>query len=586
MRLSVSKSKNSKSYYAIKSTYEDGKHSSKIVEKLGTLEELRARLNLATEEEVVAWAKEYISKLTLLEKENNREVLVKLSSSKRIIHGEQRSYNGGYLFLQKIYEQLGLPKACATITQRHKFTFDLNSILSRLVYGRVIFPSSKLSTYKLSGRFIQKPNFELAHIYRALEVIYKESDFLQAELYKNSLKIAERNTGALYFDLTNFFFEIEQADDENELRQYGKSKENRPNPIVQMGLFMDGSGIPLAFSIERGNKNEQQTLKPLEKKIIKDFELSKFVVCTDAGLSSEDNRKFNSKEGRAFVTVQSIKKLKAHLKEWALDPIGWKISGEDEEDSKVYNLTSLSILEENDSEAYEKLKAKIFFKERWINENGFEQRLIVTFSLKYRDYQRKIRDGQLERAKKTIEKGISKLKKVNQNDYKRFIKKTSVTTDGEVATKDLYYIDDSLIKKEALFDGFYGVCTNLEDSINEIININSKRWEIEESFRIMKKEFKARPVHLSLDDRITAHFTTCFIALMIFRLLEKKLQGSFTADEIIATLRDFNFCKIAGEGYVPTYTRTDLTDSLHEAFDFRTDFEIVTHSQMKRVFSR
>ena len=348
---------------------------------------------------------------------------------------EQRSFNGGYLFLQKIYHELRLDKICKEISQKYKFDFDLDSILSRLIYGRVIFPSSKLATYELSKRFIEQPNFDLHQIYRALEFLAKETDFIQSSLYENSLKVSKRNTGVLYYDCTNYFFEIEQEDGD---KQYGPSKDHRPNPIVQMGLFMDGDGIPLAFSINRGNMNEQLTLKPLEKKIISDFELSKFIVCTDAGLASEDNRKFNDKDGRAFITTQSIKKLKEHLKKWALATDGWKLPGSD----KTYDISKLDeMIDKATPEEKAKIISKVFYKERWIKENDFEQRLIVTYSIKYRDYQRKIRNSQIERAQKVIENNPTKIKKCNANDYKRFINKTSCTPDGEVADNEIYSID-------------------------------------------------------------------------------------------------------------------------------------------------
>lgn len=279
MRLSVSKSKNSTSLYVIKSTYENGVHSSKVVEKLGTVKDLSKKLN---GQDPIEWAKEYIEELNKKEEEENREIIVKYSPSKVIVKGEQRSFNGGYLFLQQIYHELKLNKICAQISRKYKFTFDINSILSRLLYARIIYPCSKLATFHLSSKFIEQPNFELQHIYRALEVIAKETDLIQSSLYNNSLKLSKRNTGVLYYDCTNYFFEIEQEDG---LKQYGPSKEHKPNPIVQMGLFMDGDGVPLAFSINKGNTNEQLTLKPLEEKILSDFYLSKFVVCTDAGLA-------------------------------------------------------------------------------------------------------------------------------------------------------------------------------------------------------------------------------------------------------------------------------------------------------------
>lgn len=566
MRLKVTTSKNAASLYVIQSVYNSKtqSNSSKIVEKLGTEAELREKLNGADPYE---WAKDYIKKLNEKEKEQTRTILVPYEQSKIISKNEQRSFNGGYLFLQKIFHELGIHKICKELSAKYKFSFDLNSIMSRLLYARIIFPASKLATLELSKRFIEQPAFELQHIYRALEIIAKEIDFIQSSLYNNSLKISKRNTGVLYYDCTNYFFEIEQ---EEGLKQYGASKEHRPNPIVQMGLFMDGDGIPIAFNINNGNTNEQLTLRPLEKKILADFKLSKFIVCTDAGLASQKNREFNNEGERAFITTQSIKKLKKHLMEWALDSTGWKLTGE----RKSYDITELD--ENND-------KDKIFYKERWIKENDMEQKLIVTFSLKYRNYQRKIRDSQIERARKTMVSNPGKLKKCNANDYKRFIKKRYCTDDGEVADNELFSINTDLVAKEALFDGFYAVCTNLEDDAAAIIKVNQRRWEIEECFRILKSEFKARPAYLSRDDRIEAHFATCFMSLILYRFLEKKLDGKFTCSEIIHGLRDMNFFEVKGEGYIPTYTRTNFTDALHDAFGFRTDYQIVSTSQMKNI---
>ena len=450
-------------------------------------------------EDPIAWAKKYVEELNKKEKEGTREIIVKYSPTKIIEKNLQTSFNIGYIFLEKIYYELGLNDICNNINNKYKFDYDLNSILSRLVYSRIIYPSSKLATFELSKKYIEQPNFELHDIYRALEVIAKETDFIQSALYKNSLKVSKRNTSILYYDCTNYFFEIEQ---ESGLRQYGPSKEHRPNPITQMGLFMDGDGIPLAFSVTAGNTNEQITLTPLEEKILNDFKLSKFIVCTDAGLASNANRKFNDKNDRAFITTQSIKKLKKHLMDWALDPSGWHLSG----DKKEYNIKEI----ENDEKSLELYKDRIFFKDRWIKENGLEQKLIVTYSLKYKNYQRQIRNSQIERAKVAIANKSFKLDKCNQNDFKRFIKKTNITKEGEIAEKKILSLNIDTIQKEEKFDGFYGVCTNLDDEPEEIIKVNQRRWEIEESFRIMKSEFKARPVYLSRDDRITAHFTTLF----------------------------------------------------------------------------
>ena len=568
MRLQIIKSKNAQSLYVVKSVYHNKKRTNKVVEKLGTYENLKESLN----EDPIKWAKNYVEKLNQQEKEGTRNILVKYNPTKIIEKNQQNSFNGGYLFLEKIYYELGLNNICKDISKKYKFEYDLDNILSRLVYGRIIFPASKLATNDLSKRFIEQPNFELQHIYRALEVISKETDFIQSELYKNSLKVSKRNTNILYYDCTNYFFEIEE---ESGLRQYGPSKEHRPNPITQMGLFMDGDGIPLAFNISSGNTNEQVTLTPLEEKILEDFKLSKFIVCTDAGLASYANRKFNDKDERAFITTQSIKKLKKHLMDWALSADGWHLTGH----NKEYNINEI-----NENE--EIFKDKIFFKERWIKENDLEQKLIVTYSLKYKNYQRQIRNSQIERAKNAITTKTFKLDKCNQNDYKRFIKRTNITAEGEIAEKKILSINNEIIEKEEKFDGLYGVCTNLEDNAEEIIKVNQRRWEIEESFRIMKSEFKARPVYLSRDDRITAHFTTCFLSLVLLRFLEKKLEEKYSSSKIIDCLREMNFMESIGNGYIPTYTRTDLTDDLHDKFGFRTDYQIITNHSLKKIFKK
>ena len=572
MRLQIVKSKNAQSLYVVKTVYNNKKRTNKVVEKLGTYENLKKTLY---PNEPIEWAKKYVEELNKQEQEGTRNIIVKYNPTKIIEKDVQKLFNGGYLFLEKIYYELGIDKICKQISEKYKFEYDLNNILSRLLYGRIIFPSSKLATYNLSKQFIEQPNFELQHIYRALEVISKENEFIQSELYKNSLKKSKRNTGILYYDCTNYFFEIEQ---EEGLKQYGPSKEHRPNPITQMGLFMDGDGIPLAFNISAGNTNEQGTLTPTEEKILKDFELSKFIVCTDAGLASTDNRKFNNKDERAFITTQSIKKLKKHLKEWALTKIGWKLSG----DLKEYDISKL----EESEETIEKYKNKVFYKERWIKEDGLEQKFIVTFSLKYKYYQQQIRNNQIERAQKAMNNKNFKLRKCNQNDYKRFITQTAVTKDGEVADNNVLSLNTKQIEKEEQYDGFYGVCTNLDDNAEEIIKINQRRWEIEESFRIMKSEFKARPVYLSRDDRITAHFTTCFLALVLHRYLEKELEEKYTATQIIDTLRNMNLIKHNEDGYIPVFTRTDITDDLHKKFDFRINYEIVNKKNLKNIIKK
>lgn len=584
MRLGWAKKGNSISYYVHKTIRVDGKNKSAVVKRFGSERHICETYGVT---DAKAWAKEQVREMNESEKEENPTFDISLCAGADLKLNEQHCFNGGYLFLQDIYYELGLDKICTAIKNRHDFDYNLNSILSRLLYTRILYPSSKLSAYKDSTRFIEQPDFDLHQIYRALSVLAEESEYIQSRLFKNSMQIGKRRTEVIYYDCTNFYFEIEEAEDD---KQYGVSKENRPLPIVEIGLFMDRDGIPLAFCINPGNKNEQQSLIPLEKTLLEKFDMSQFIVCTDAGLSSNSNRIFNTyskEEGtRDFITTQSVKKLKKTYKDWALSPKGWYCYGESI--SNKYHLENLD--EDNDLE-------KTYYKSRWIKEKvditidgvkkkvELEQQLIVTHSIKYRNYLRSIRNRQVERALKSVENGTKAVEKKRQNDPKRFIKANHATKDGEVADKTVYYIDEDSIANEELYDGFYAVCTSLDDKAEAIVKINQRRWEIEECFRIMKTEFQARPVYLKRKERIVAHFITCFIALILYRYLEKKLDNRYTCSQILDTLQEMNFIKYEGKGYQPTYARTELTDALHEAFDFCTSKQIVPIKKMKNICS-
>lgn len=589
MKLTISKSKNATLYYVQKSYRTDsGKSSTRTVERLGTIEEVKARFG---EENTMDAVKAYIKELTLADKGQRRDVVVKLSQNKMIKQNEQNSYNGGYLFLQKVYYELGLDKICNTIEKRHKNEYGLNSILSMLLYTRILYPGSKLSSLEDAKNFIEQPKVDIHQVYRALSLLSKESDGIQAAVYKNSLKLGARHDKVIYYDCTNYYFESEE---ENGLRQYGRSKENRPNPIVQMGLFTDMDGIPLAFCINPGNTAETTTLKPLEDKLKEDFGLSKVVVCTDGGLASYENRKNDHVGERAFITVQSLKKLEKSLQDWSMETTGWKIA-----EFKDTNETQKADMDKQHDKEYDlsKLDPKeyanmLFYKERWIKvgkKNGqLEQRLIVTFSFKYKEYLQHIREKQIARAQSIIERGVVEKCGKGQNDPKRFIKRDSCTVDGELAEYTSYSLNQEMIDQEARFDGFYGICTDLEDQATDIIKTNGGRWIIEDCFRITKTEFEARPVYLQRDDRIKAHFLTCFLALILYKYLAKKINRAgyhFSANNIILTLKDMNFVSVAGEGYIPTYTRTDLTNNLHGSAGFRTDTQIVSKQRMKSIIS-
>ena len=572
MRLKISKSKNTTLFYIIKDYTRNGKRSTKIVKRIGNLDDIKI---MAGNTDYMAWLKDYVKQYNE-EHCKSETIIIKKNNKKLISMNNKISFNIGYLFLKKLYNQLKLNNICYEIQNKYKFQFDLNEILSYLVFARIIYPSSKLETFKQCQNFIEQPKFKLHDEYRALNYIAENMDFIQEQLFNNSKDVVKRNSSIIYYDCTNYFFEIDKEDD---IRKYGISKEHRPNHIVGMGLFMDGDGLPLSYNIYPGNQNEQKTLIPEETKIINNFKLddTKMVLCTDAGLASDEIKKFNVKDNRGFVITQSLKKLKDEYKIQVFDKNDWRIPNDLK---NVYNLENII----NDESLKEKYYDTLFYKVIQTETKSVKQDLIVTFSFKYFDYNRNIRNNQIERAKKSIETNNVTRKGKNQNDYRRFIDSINSTDNGEIAENSSYSIDEDLIKEEEKYDGYYALTTNLIGDINQILKIVKGRWEIEESFRIMKSDFLARPVNLSREDRIKAHFMTCFISLFIYRLLEKKLNYKFTTSQILETLRGMNVLEIKGDGYIPEYIRTDITDELHELFDFRTDYEINTYKDFKKIF--
>lgn len=570
MYVSITGNKGNQDVY-IKQSYrkDNGKTSSRIYKKLGKYNTLLEQFS-GNEKELMDWAKKEAEKETLAYNQQKEKVSLSLSPLVRIPLDEERVFNIGYLFLQKICSELRIDNICRNIRNHHKFSYDFHAILTDLIYARILAPSSKLSSYKYCHSLLEPPKYSLQDLYRALSILAEESDFIQEELYKNSNFIHPRNSRILYYDCTNYYFEIEAEDG---IKKYGKSKEHRPNPIITMGLFMDADGIPLAFDIFPGNQNEQLTLKPIEKKVIKDFNCSEFIFCSDAGLGGKSNRFLNSFGNRSYVITYSLKKMKKEERELALLPTQFKVPGSNK-------LIDLRTLDESDPKVYN----TIYYKEYPLVTGDMDETVIITYSPKYKAYQSKIRNAQIDRAKKMIQSSDKTRKGKGSNDPARFIQRTAVTEDGEIAQKNIYQLDEAKILEESMYDGFYAVVTNLEGDIREIININKQRWEIEENFRIMKSEFEARPVFVRREDRIKAHFLTCFISLLVYRLLEKKLGEEFTCSQILETLRNMNVTLLSKDsGYIPSYKRTKITDKLHSSFGFRTDYECIRKSTMRTI---
>ena len=594
-RIKKTISSNNINYYIIDDYNRNGKRTTRIVDKIGNssqVSELAKKDNI----DIDTWLKNYLNNYL---KEHNiskevEEVVITKYANKLIPMNAINKFNVGYLFLKDIYYSLKIDKVIKEISKKYKFEFDLNEVLESLIFSRIIYPSSKLKTYELSKNFIETPKYNLEHSYRGLTYLNNELDYIQKELYNNSKAIIDRNTKIHYFDCTNYYFDINKED---ELRKYGVGKDKKPKPLVGMGLLLDGNGIPIAMVIYPGNENESKKLIPLQKKVLKDFNLEnkETIICTDAAMCTDEIKKFNIKDGRSFVITQSIKKLKKKYKEEALNPNDWRILNDLKH---TYNLNDIL----SDDDKYKEHYETVFYKIIQTETAHVVQDLIVTFQIKYRDYLRSVRNGQIERAKNKIssnEKGKKMKLSVNPNDFRRLIKedistkkikkqsdKNSLNESEKEIYNYAYSIDEDVIKEEEKYDGFYGLTTNLIGDMQEILNISKNRWEIEENFRILKTDFDSGTIHLSREDRIKAHFLTCFIALTIYRILENKLNYKYTNTQIIEKLKEMEVYEEKNAGYSPAYVRDDLSDSLHEAFGFRTDFEIVSYKNFKKIFQQ
>ena len=587
MRLKMTKTKTNVTYCIIKDyTNIQGKRSTCVYEALGNMEKLKERFG---SDDTMVKVQEYIDSLNQRIK-NNRELPVNLTlnPNKQIEKDINRTFYSGHLFLRKIYYELGINKICNHIKEKYNFKFDINSIVECLVFARVIWPSSKLSTYEQSKKFLGNYNFDIQHIYRTLSYLSSEIDKIQEELFDYSNKVIDRNYQVIYYDCTNYFFYTEEDD----FKRYGISKQHQPLPLVQMGLFMDADGYPFAMNINPGNTSETKTMIPSEKEFLNKYNMKSknIVVCTDAAMCTDDIKSFNIKNGRGFIITQSIKKLNAELQDFALDKNGWRILGNIK---TIYNLEEI----EKDDELKKKYFNSIFYKEIECETKSVNQTLIVTFSFKYQEYHHKLKLHQLERATKIVDDANKKNKKAknkkdiekikiskNPNDPKRFIKSINLTDNGEVATNIQYEIDNDIFVNEEKYNGLYGITTNLMNDTKTIIKVMNGRWEIEESFRIMKHEFDAGTVYLSREDRIKGHFITCFLSLFIYRYLEHKLDNKYTVSQIVSKLQEMMLLEHKGKGYEPIQTRDDLTDALHRFLGFDTDTEIITYKKIKKIF--
>lgn len=598
MRICFSRPQRPHTLY-VQQSYRDknGKSTSRKIETLGTEEEIEAKYGCP---DGLEWAKAYVAELNEQAKLAKRKVKIELSPSKRIPVGEQVLYSGGDLMLLPMYNKLGLNEACKSIVDETKAKYNLAEILEALVMLRVLYPCSKRESYKLNQKRLRRTTFAIEDMYRALSLLSSHIDGLQAEIWKNSNKVMKRNTRVIYYDCTNYYFEIEDNDLPFEsslrhsrrqgIRRRGKSKEHRPNPIVQMGLLMNTDGIPLSFIIFPGNESEQPSLQKIEEMIADKFGLNEFVISTDAGLSSEDNRRYNMTEGREYIAVQSLPMLPAGDQAMALDPHGWHVAFRDGSLSPInpenpaqdtFNLDQMDWNKELHTRFYKEILVEKRLGGR--KNTTRQERVIVTYSHDFALYLKHKREERLALAEKIVRNKNTK-SRLSQQDPRKYVQTTYVTADGEPAENIAMSVNWDAVDEEARFDGFYAYGTSLDDDAVDVLKARNFHHEIEHLLRTTKTHLEARPVFLQREDRIRTHFLICFIAMTLIKMLQKQLDmPDLSVDRLISELRGIRFGYFKGIGYRPEFERNELTDRLQELAGIQVDTEIIPQKTMNRI---
>jgi len=597
MKLNYDKKSKDPTYFVQKGYRNGHKTTTKNIARIGRHSEL-----FKITDDPLAYAKEQVAKYNDEEKNGKVTMEVKIDFAEKIrfsndLVSSSTNLNIGYLFLQQIYHDLQIGSFFKSISNDSKITFDPNTVNRFLSFARILYPDSKLGTHQHLDQYFEKPSFDYVHILRTMDLLEAHYDDYLAYLFDKSKTIVKRDTSVCFYDCSNYYFEIESPDDDyvdeitgeiiKGFRKYGISKQHQPAPLVQMGLFMDSDGIPLSMCLTPGSDNEQTTVIPLEKKLTEMLKGKKFIYCADAGLGSLGIRNFNSMGGRAFIVTQSIKKLSSTLKEAVFNDTDYRLLSSDNKasvaamkrfdkndpanrnlyDDKIYKIVTadkpmdLGLYEEKilENSKTKTVKAKAVVK----------QKIIITFSRKMMEYQRFIRNRQVERAKALLKNIDPDLYRKGPNDVTRFIKRTSSSKTGEKVINH-YALDQAVIEEEEKYDGYYAIATNLDDSAKDIIEISSKRHKIEDCFRVMKTNFSARPVFHHNRERIIAHFMICYTALLIYRLLEKKLdlnKAHFSVENIVGTLKNMEVANIGDMCYMSTYTCSQVCTALNTAFD-------------------
>ena len=493
----------------------EGKTRQKTIQTLGYLDELKKEYD-----DPVAHFKKITKELDQTRKKENSAIHLSIHPQSSLPVGTDNRKNFGHVAFSYLYHELELDYFINNRRRYTKAEYNHNAIFKLLIYSRLLKPSSKKKAFEHRNLFFDKMDFSLENVYRALTFFNKHKDEMLLSLHKRVSTLYGRDTSLVYYDVTNYYFEIDKQDD---MRRKGVSKEHRPDPIIQMGLFMDTDGIPLTYGLYPGNMLDKQTLIPMIRKIRKDYEIGRIIIVGDKGMMAGNNIRQILLDKNGYVLSYSIRGANAAFKEYVLEEDGYRIGSEGFKiKSRIYpREITVSTLKDK------KQKVRI------------QEKQVIFFSQKYADKAKADREGALRKAKHLIS-SPSAYNRSTTHGAAKYVKNLTFSTDsGEVLqdAKHILFFDNERLSEEEKYDGYYAIVTSEVDTEDEkIIEMYRGLWKIEESFRIIKSDLKTRPVYVSSKDHIEAHFLTCFVALVLARLMEKKLDRKYSVTAILESL--------------------------------------------------
>ena len=523
----------------------DGKVKHSTVETLGLLENLQKDF-----EDPIAHFRKVVEEMNQLEKQNNQPITVIINKDEKLEENTNNRKNFGYAALSKIYHELEIDRFLINkFKDRDVSEFKINNIMKLLVFARALFPDSKKSTYENKELFFESTNFSLKELYNALTYIEPFKDSLQRHIYEHIQEQYKPNNECVFYDVTNYYFEI---DDNDDFRKKGVCKQHMPNPIVQMGLFMDSLGLPMNYKLFEGNKNDCLTLKPMIQELQKNYDVGRVIVVADKGLNTGNNIAYNKAIGNGYVMSLSIRSSNSEMKEYVLKDDGYTYNSD-----KTYKIKSRFYPREititkKDEQTGKTIKIK----------KNVDEKQVIFWSADYAKRAKAERQPAIEKAKELIG-NVQKFNKKNCYGAAKYIKHLVFDSKtGEIiVAKSQLSIDEEKIAEEEKYDGYYAIVTSeMDKSDNEIIDIYRGLWRIEETFKITKSELDARPVYVSRKDHIEAHFLTCYIALVLGRVLQHKLDKKYSVGKIFETLANCNCSNFQENYYLFDYYDSILSD--------------------------